>query len=108
MFDKLFVYGTLQPDAPNSHILQNIGGSWQAGTINGKLVSSGWGADMGYDGLVLDCDAPVIDGYIFTSTKLSNHWDMLDKFEGDGYVRATTQATLPDGSAVETYVYVLS
>lgn len=108
MINKLFVYGTLQPNGPNQHILENIGGNWQAASIRGKLVSQGWGADMGYDGLVLDCDAPVIDGYIFTSTHLSNHWHILDEFEGDGYVRETTQATLRDGSTTETYIYVLS
>ncbi|MEM6768042.1 MAG: gamma-glutamylcyclotransferase, partial [Bacteroidota bacterium] len=52
--NKLFVYGTLGPGRPNEHILSSIGGSWQAGSVKGNLYEEGWGAVMGFPGIVLD------------------------------------------------------
>lgn len=34
---SLFVYGTLGPGRPNTHILENIGGQWAEGWVNGTL-----------------------------------------------------------------------
>ena len=107
MTEKLFVYGTLGPNRPNEHILKNIGGTWEDATVNGKLTDEGWGAEMGYPGIILDKNEEEIKGFIFTSSNLSNHWNMLDDFEGEGYERVITKAKLEDKTIVDTYIYIL-
>jgi len=37
MIEQLFVYGNLAPDRPNEHVLGEIGGTWEAGTVTGRL-----------------------------------------------------------------------
>jgi len=83
MVETLFVYGTLAPGRPNEHILKEIGGSWQDAMVLGRLKEEGWGATMGYPGIELDTHGEEIKGFIFTSENLSDHWHMLDDFEGD-------------------------
>ena len=107
MIEKLFVYGTLAPNRPNEHILKKIGGSWQDAIVIGKLKEEGWGAEMGYPGIELNDNADEIKGSIFNSENLSNHWNMLDNFEGKGYERVIAKAKLKDKSIVETYIYTL-
>ena len=54
MTQRLFVYGTLGPGRPNEHVLSAIGGTWEEASVNGFLMPRGWGAEMGYPGIVLD------------------------------------------------------
>ena len=105
--DKLFVYGTLGPGRPNEHVLTNIGGSFKTASIKGRLREAGWGADRGYPGIDLDENGDEVKGFIFCSDNLDNHWKALDDFEGEGYQRLPTKATLEDGSVVDVYVYSL-
>jgi len=56
--ERLFIYGTLGPGRPNEYVMQKIGGIWEAGSIKGRLIEAGWGATMGFPGLVLDETAP--------------------------------------------------
>ncbi|MBC3263460.1 gamma-glutamylcyclotransferase, partial [Salmonella enterica subsp. enterica serovar Javiana] len=51
--ESLFVYGTLGPGRPNAHVLEKIGGSWTEGHVGGSLLNKGWGAEMGFPGIVL-------------------------------------------------------
>jgi len=44
-------------------------------SVNGYLKPQGWGAEMGYPGVVLDDTGDEIKGYIFCSDKLDYHWD---------------------------------
>jgi gamma-glutamylcyclotransferase (GGCT)/AIG2-like uncharacterized protein YtfP len=67
MIQRLFVYGTLIPGGPNEYVLGAIGGTWQKAVIRGRLKSQGWGADMGYPGIVLDDAGDEIQGYLFSS-----------------------------------------
>ena len=108
MIEKLFVYGTLAPNRPNEHILKNIGGSWENATIRGELKQKGWGAKMGYPGIDLTKNTEDIEGFIFTSSHLSTQWKMLDDFEGEGYKRVITQATLKNGNRIDVFVYTLT
>lgn len=109
MVQKLFVYGTLAPGRPNEHVLKKIGGSWEKGSIKGKLYQAGWGAAMGYPGLKLDQQGEIIEGFVFSSDHLTKHWCELDDFEGEGYKRVLTTITLKDKvTTVTAYVYVLS
>jgi gamma-glutamylcyclotransferase (GGCT)/AIG2-like uncharacterized protein YtfP len=103
----LFVYGTLCPGKPNAHLLENIGGSWKKGYIRGTLYQSGWGAAMGYPGVVPDRSAGRVDGYVFYSDNLPAHWEELDAFEGEGYLRVPVTVQQEDGKAVDCFVYML-
>jgi gamma-glutamylcyclotransferase (GGCT)/AIG2-like uncharacterized protein YtfP len=72
------------------------------------LLREGWGAAAGYPGIVLDEHGAKVEGLIFSSEQLADHWARLDQFEGDGYERVLTTATLDDGTTVDAYIYELS
>ena len=107
MTQNLFVYGTLAPGRPNEHILSAIGGTWQPATVKGHLKQQGWGAEMGYPGLILDEAGEEVNGFIFSSGNLSEHWDALDEFEGEQYKRVLAEVYLDGGSSTEAHIYVL-
>ena len=108
MTDRLFVYGTLAPGRPNEHILADVPGKWEQAIVKGTLFPEGWGAAAGYPGIVLDEHGEEVEGLLFSSASLSEHWARLDEFEGEGYERVLTTATLNDGTAVQAYIYRLS
>lgn len=105
--ERLFVYGTLQPGGPNEHVLAALGGEWEPAVIKGNLVEAGWGAGMGYPGLMIDASGNEIHGQVFTSLNLRAKWADLDEFEGKEYSRIMTSVTLQNGEQVQAYVYVL-
>jgi len=107
MTDRLFVYGTLAPGRANEHVLQGASGTWEAAIVRGHLFEQGWGAAMGFPGIVLDDAGPEVQGLLFTSEQLTELWPHLDDFEGDGYERVQTLASLPGGETFTTYIYVL-
>lgn len=104
---RLFVYGTLAPGGPNVHILEKIGGSWQSASVRGKRYQEGWGATLGYPGIVINETGEEVAGFLFSSTQLTEHWESLDEFEGEGYERILTTAELSSGNKVESSVYAL-
>lgn len=108
MTERLFVYGTLAPGKPNAHLLADVRGTWTPAAVRGVLLAQGWGAALGYPGIVLDPQAGAVNGLVFASDALAQHWARLDDFEGAGYVRVRTMATLADGSAVAAWVYALA
>ncbi|MBT9318060.1 gamma-glutamylcyclotransferase family protein [Leptothoe spongobia] len=103
--EKLFSYGTLQPGQPNEHILTAIGGEWEPAVIKGNLIEIGWGANMGYPGLLINENGNDIHGHVFTSSNLSTKWAYLDEFEGEEYERIVTSVTLLSGEQVQAHVY---
>ena len=103
--NKLFVYGTLAPGKPNEHILANTPGTWCEANVIGTLHQEGWGAALGYPGLVLDEHAENVTGLVFSSEQLPNLWPMLDEFEGEGYQRVLTTAEFTNGTKAQVYVY---
>lgn len=105
---KLFVYGTLAPGEPNEHILAHITGRWTKGVVRGKRFDSGWGAAMGYPGIILDPEGDLVPGMLFSSSELDAHWPAIDDFEGEGYQRVITEVMLENGESVEAYIYELS
>src|SRR5690606_34903451 len=105
--DRLFVYGSLGPGRPNEHVMQKIGGNWEAASLRGTLVQAGWGADMGFPGLTLNDMGDEIQGHVFASDDLQSHWAALDEFEGAEYQRVLTTVTLAAGGQIEAYVYAL-
>jgi len=107
MTETLFVYGTLMPNCPNGHVLENIVGKFVPATVKGKLVDAGWSAGMGYPGIRLDKQNDTIHGYLFYSSNLINHWDYLDEFEGEEFERTPVVVERYDELEVETYIYTL-
>lgn len=108
MTDRLFVYGTLAPGRPNAHILAGVSGQWTPATVRGVLYADGWGAALGYPGIVLADSADEVQGLVFSSPELPAHWARLDDFEGEGYVRVPVKARLSDGGLVDAFIYALS
>lgn len=104
---RLAIYGTLAPGRINHHQISALAGTWQRGTVRGHLFSSGWGAALGYPGLILDPLAPLVDVDLFESPELPEHWSRLDEFEGTGYRRdlATVNTERGERSA---WIYVLA
>ena len=107
MTERLFVYGSLGPGRPNEHVLAEIGGTWEAASVKGHLSERGWGAEMGYPGLVLDEAGPEVEGFIFSSDHLHAHWERLDAFEGSEYRRVTVRAHRPEAEPLDAQIYVL-
>ncbi len=107
MIDRLFVYGTLAPGRPNAHVLADVPGMWEPATVRGRLFAQGWGAVIGYPGIIPDDSGDEVSGLVFTSEELQRHWSRLDEFEGEGYERILIPATLQDGTQVDAYVYAL-
>lgn len=108
MIHRLFVYGTLAPGRPNEHVLADVPGKWETATVTGTLLQEGWGAAVGYPGIVLDKHGLEVEGFLFSSERLAEHWARLDEFEGEGYERVLTTVKLKDGKAVDAYIYQLS
>lgn len=106
--ERLFIYGTLAPGRPNEHKLSDISGNWQEASVKGKLYQEGWGAEMGYPGIILDENDNEVKGFVFSSDELYKKWDELDTFEGKEYCRVSTKAYLEDGSIVEAFIYELN
>lgn len=105
---RLFVYGTLAPGRSNAHVLADVPGDWQPATVRGTVLPDGWGAAAGYPGLILDESASEVQGLLFTSSELPAHWQRLDDFEGEGYVRVLVAVRLGQGAVVPAQVYALS
>lgn len=104
--ERLFIYGSLQPGGPNEHVLAAIGGEWEPAVIKGNLIEAGWGASMGYPGLVIDESGNDVHGHVFASTNLNTMWAYLDEFEGEEYERIVASVTLLSGEQVQAHVYV--
>ena len=105
--ETLFVYGTLMPNCPNGHVLENITGKFVPATVRGNLIGAGWSASMGYPGIKLDRDGDTVHGYLFYSRNLDDHWENLDEFEGREFVRTEVTVERYDELDVDTFIYVL-
>jgi gamma-glutamylcyclotransferase (GGCT)/AIG2-like uncharacterized protein YtfP len=104
----IFVYGTLRPGDSNEHILKDIDGEWREASIRGVWHNEGWGYEnYGLPGMVIDENGVEIQGLIFSSGDLENHWETVDDFEGADYKRVKTRAVCANGDVVKVNVYVL-
>lgn len=107
MKQRLFVYGTLGLGKPNEHILKNIGGEFEKASVKGFLHDKGWGAAMGCPAIRLDANGDKVEGFVFSSENIAQHWQALDKFEGEEYQRVLTKVALEDKTEVEAFIYTL-
>ena len=103
---RLATYGTLAPGRVNEHQLAELEGFWRQATVKGRLVELGWGAKLGFPGLILDPAGQEVDVHVFESPDLPDHWPRLDAFEGAGYRRVITQALTEDGD-LDVSIYVI-
>lgn len=101
---KLFVYGTLMPGAPNAHILERIGGSLETATVSGSLKAGGWGAAQGYPAFCPNSNS-CIPGWVFAPAEPERCWRILDDFEGSDYRRIPVSAEFADGRCETVWIY---
>jgi gamma-glutamylcyclotransferase (GGCT)/AIG2-like uncharacterized protein YtfP len=104
---RLASYGSLAPGRVNHDQLAGLNGRWLRGTVRGKRVEAGWGASIGFPGLILEASGPALEVHVFESADLPSHWSRLDEFEGPGYRRVVTQVSTPDGD-LSAYIYVIA
>ncbi|MET3415147.1 gamma-glutamylcyclotransferase [Methylobacterium sp. 1030] len=107
MLTRLATYGTLAPGRANHHQLAGLNGRWFKGIVRGDLVQAGWGASLGFPGLVLNPAGAEVEVDVFESRDLPEHWARLDAFEGEGYYRSLAQVELADVT-VDAWIYVLA
>lgn len=107
MTNRLFVYGTLGPGRPNAHVMEAIGGTWETASVRGMLHQEGWGAEMGYPAITVDPTGEPVQGFLFLSENLHEHWEALDAFEGDAYERILIDVELDAGGTAEAWIYSL-
>lgn len=107
MSTRLFVYGTLAPGQPNEHVLADLEGDWIAASVRGFLYEEGWGAMMNCPGIVPDDAGDRVDGFLFRSAQLPDHWGRLDEFEGYEYERVMVLVHLECGNFEEAFIYAL-
>lgn len=103
---RLATYGTLAPGEPNHHQLAGLTGTWSTGYVRGHLSQDGWGASIGrgYPAITPHPEGEQVAVHLFESADLPAHWDRLDEFEGEGYVRIPITVRTADGE-VEAFVY---
>jgi gamma-glutamylcyclotransferase (GGCT)/AIG2-like uncharacterized protein YtfP len=106
--NRLAVYGTLAPGKPNNCQLEGLNGFWWRGVVRGTLVQDGWGATMGFPGLVLKPEGDLIEVQVFESEDLADHWLRLDEFEGSGYRRVITTVSSEQKQTSPAWIYVLA
>jgi len=106
--ERLFVYGTLAPGRANHNVIEDIPGTWEAATLRGKLLDEGWGSKFGCPGIVPSDEGQEVEGYVLTSSHLSEHWAMLDEYEGIGYQRVPVLVEVEHGDKIEACVYALN
>ena len=103
--NRLFVYGTLCPNRENAHILGGIGGHWQKASVHGTIHILDWGPDKGLPAIILNDKDSLVEGYLFSTEKLAENWQMLDDFEGFQYKRVQVKTFLDSGEIVQAWTY---
>jgi gamma-glutamylcyclotransferase (GGCT)/AIG2-like uncharacterized protein YtfP len=108
IMNQLFVYGTLCPNRENADILAGIGGDWEKASIHGTIHILDWGPDKGLPAIILNEKDALVEGYLFSTEKLAENWQMLDDFEGFQYKRVQVKTFLDSGEIVQAWTYVMN
>lgn len=87
--------------------MENIGGEWEEAFVRGELVKKGWGSDVGYPAIIPDENGEKVNGYLFKSENLRDHWKYLDEFEGSEYERILIKAETNNKIIVNAFIYGL-
>ena len=104
---RLAVYGSLAPGQKNHYILENLSGTWLQGFISGKIFDRGWGAGLGYPGAIWKPGGIPVDVHVLVSDQLCEHWQRLDRFEGDEYRRSLVPVYNQSGLLCIANIYEL-
>lgn len=107
MATLLATYGSLAPGRPNHFQLAGLTGHWFKAIVRGDLVQAGWGAGLGFPGLMLNPTGGVVEVDVFDAPDLSEHWARLDAFEGEGYRRVLARMKTTNGT-IDAWIYVLA
>jgi gamma-glutamylcyclotransferase (GGCT)/AIG2-like uncharacterized protein YtfP len=107
IMNQLFVYGTLCPNRENAHILGRIGGDWQKASVHGTIHILDWGPDKGLPAIILNDKDSLVEGYLFSTEKLAENWQMLDDFEGFQYERVVVDVSVDSGEKIQAWTYVM-
>ena len=107
IMNQLFVYGTLCPNRENAHILAGIGGDWEKASIHGTIHILDWGPDKGLPAIILNEKDALVEGYLFSTEKLAENWQMLDDFEGFQYERVVVDVSVDSGEKIQAWTYVM-
>ncbi|MFO1038587.1 MAG: gamma-glutamylcyclotransferase family protein [Geminicoccaceae bacterium] len=103
---RFAIYGSLAPGRVNHHHLELLKGRWSRGTVTGRLVEAGWGAALGFPGLVLDPQGAAVEVSLLESPDLPEHWDRLDALEGPSYRRVVAPVATDEGP-LDAWIYVV-
>jgi gamma-glutamylcyclotransferase (GGCT)/AIG2-like uncharacterized protein YtfP len=96
---RVFVYGTLRPDASDWWRLEpHATGNPHATALPGTLFDTG----LGYPALRLG-DGPGVSGWVVDLAQPASALSILDEYEGDEYSRV--RVALPGGRLCWTYVW---
>ncbi len=103
---RLAVYGSLAPGKSNHVIIEDIAGTWTPGFVRGDLLRQGWGTHVGFPGMTWNPKSRNrINVQVFTSEDLSAHWDRLDDFEGEDYLRILVPVEGLAGGPIVANIY---
>lgn len=95
---RLAVYGTLVPGRSNHYMVKDLVGAWLQGSVRGSLRDVGWGAVEGYPALTWQPGADArVAVHLLISAELPRHWQRLDAFEGEGYLRILVPVEVDGG-----------
>lgn len=103
---RLAVYGSLGPGRENHHELAGLEGGWTHGAVRGRVFPAGWGAALGYPGVIVDPAGQPVAVQVLESEALPQHWERLDAFEGEGYRRVVVTVET-EGGTIEACLYAL-
>lgn len=103
--ERLIVYGTLAPGAPNHGQLRSIAGHWRQGWIHGDLLPEGWGSANGYPALRWRPAGPRVPAWLLESREMPAHWERIDEYEGGDYQRRPIPFETAGGGTIEGYCY---
>ncbi len=106
--EHLFVYGSLIPGQENDFVLKNIKGNWQKATVKGFFDIKGWHKAQGFPAVILDENGTDVEGFLFSSNEISNHWKTIDDFETSMYQRVLTTVFLQNKTEILAYIYELN
>jgi gamma-glutamylcyclotransferase (GGCT)/AIG2-like uncharacterized protein YtfP len=106
MATRLATYGSLAPGRANHIQLAGLSGQWFKAIVRGDLVQAGWGASLGFPGLILNPMGRAVEVDVFDSPDLSEHWARLDAFEGGGYQRVLARMETANGT-IDAWIYVV-
>ena len=60
------------------------------------------------DAIILNEKDTLVEGYLFSTEKLAENWQMLDDFEGFQYKRVQVKTFLDSGEIVQAWTYVMN